>query len=168
LADPLAEPEEILRCVYAYVAYRVGDGPQAEDITSETLERAVKYRSSYKPELGSPAAWIIGIARRCIAEEARSRRRRSEVGAPEDWLDPGEESIARIDLSRALTALTDEERDLVALRYGADLRAREIAELLFVRTNTVEVKLHRALVKLRGVIAAAEGASGERSLERSA
>jgi RNA polymerase sigma-70 factor (ECF subfamily) len=83
-------------------------------------------------------------------------------------LDPGEESIARIDLSRALTALTDEERDLVALRYGADLRAREIAELLFVRTNTVEVKLHRALVKLRGVIAAAEGASGERSLERSA
>jgi RNA polymerase sigma-70 factor (ECF subfamily) len=166
LVDPLADPEEILRRVYAYVAYRVGDGPRAEDITSETLERALRYRSSYKPDLGSPAAWIIGIARRCIADEARSRKRQYQADVPEDWLDSSEESIARADLSRALEALTDEERDLVALRYGGDLKAREIGELLFVRTNTVEVKLHRALAKLRAELAAAERPGAEKSLER--
>jgi DNA-directed RNA polymerase specialized sigma24 family protein len=37
----------------------------------------------------------------------------------------------------------------VALRYGADLTARQIAELLGLRTNTVEVALHRALTRLR-------------------
>ena len=37
--DPLANPEPLIKRVYAYVAYRVGDGPDAEDLTSETFER---------------------------------------------------------------------------------------------------------------------------------
>jgi capsular polysaccharide biosynthesis protein len=53
---------------YAYVAYRVGDGPNAEDVTSETFERALRYRDSYDSRRGDPAAWLIGIARRCIAD----------------------------------------------------------------------------------------------------
>ena len=42
--DPLANPEQLLRRVFAYVAYRVGDPDEAEDITSETFERALRYR----------------------------------------------------------------------------------------------------------------------------
>ena len=38
--DPLADPEPLIRRVYAYVAYRIGDGPDAEDVTSEVFERA--------------------------------------------------------------------------------------------------------------------------------
>ena len=53
---------------YAYVAYRVGDGPNAEDVTSQTFERALRYRDSYDSRRGDPAAWLIGIARRCIAD----------------------------------------------------------------------------------------------------
>jgi len=34
--DPLANPEPLIRRVYAYVAYRIGDGPDAEDVTSAT------------------------------------------------------------------------------------------------------------------------------------
>jgi len=39
---------------------------------------------------------------------------------------------------------------LIALRYGADLSARQIAELLELKTNAVEVALHRALARMRG------------------
>ena len=39
--DPLAHPEELIQRVYAYAAYRIGDGPDAEDVTSEAFERAV-------------------------------------------------------------------------------------------------------------------------------
>ena len=45
--DPLANPEELIRRVYAYVAYRLGNGPEAEDATGEVFERAVRYRSRY-------------------------------------------------------------------------------------------------------------------------
>jgi len=65
-ADPLANPEPLIKRVYAYVAYRVGDGPDAEDLTSETFERALRYKKSYDSTKGEPIAWLIGIARRCI------------------------------------------------------------------------------------------------------
>ena len=45
-SDPLANPEPLIRRVYSYAAYRLGDGADAEDATSETLERALRYRQS--------------------------------------------------------------------------------------------------------------------------
>ena len=66
--DPLATPEPLIRRVYSYAAYRLGDGPDAEDATSETLERAIRYRSSYDADAGTPQAWILGIARRIVVQ----------------------------------------------------------------------------------------------------
>jgi DNA-directed RNA polymerase specialized sigma24 family protein len=48
-----------------------------------------------------------------------------------------------------MRGLDERDRELLALRYGADLKARQIAELLGERTNTIEVALHRALGRLR-------------------
>jgi DNA-directed RNA polymerase specialized sigma24 family protein len=62
--DPLADPEALIRRVYAYAAYRLGDGPDAEDVTSEVFERALRYRDSYDRSKGEPVAWLLGIARR--------------------------------------------------------------------------------------------------------
>lgn len=44
--DPPASPEPLIRRVYAYVAYGIGDGPDAEDITSDTFERAATGRAT--------------------------------------------------------------------------------------------------------------------------
>ena len=49
--------------------------------------------------------------------------------------------------------LDERARELIALRYGADLTARQIGEVLGERTNTVEVALHRALARLRAILA---------------
>jgi RNA polymerase sigma-70 factor, ECF subfamily len=76
----------------------------------------------------------------------------SEVELFDQVAAPGEleaESIERLDLRRAVLTLDPRARELIALRYGADLKARQIAELLGERTNTVEVALHRALDQLR-------------------
>jgi RNA polymerase sigma-70 factor (ECF subfamily) len=149
--DPLADPKPLVRRVYAYVAYRIGEGPDAEDVTSETFARALRYRSSFDPKQGEPIAWLLGIARRCIAD-ARAVGR-GELELFDQVAAPGEleaESIERLDLRRAVLTLDPRARELVALRYGADLKARQIAELVGDRTNTVEVALHRALDQLRG------------------
>ena len=66
--DPFANPERVISRLYAYVAYRIGDGPDAQDVTSDTLERALRYRDSYDASRGEPIAWLVGIARRSISD----------------------------------------------------------------------------------------------------
>jgi RNA polymerase sigma-70 factor (ECF subfamily) len=147
--DPLADPEPLVRRVYAYVAYRIGDGPDAEDVTSEVFERALRYRDSYDPSKGEAAAWLIGIARRRLDSGGRRWETASpDTGAPARG-DLEEDAVRRLTLASAVAKLDARERELIALRYGADLTARQIGELLGERTNTVEVALHRALGRLR-------------------
>ena len=52
--DPFANVELLTKRVYAYVAYRIGPGAEAEDVTSATFERALRYRESFDPK-HSPA-----------------------------------------------------------------------------------------------------------------
>ncbi len=149
-ADPLSNPRPLIRRVYAYVAYRIGDGPDAEDVTSETFERALRYRDSFDPRRGDPAAWLVGIARRCVADAAGTRlETTAEVPDAAASVDVEGDAVRRLVLARALAALDERDRELVALRYGADLTARRIGQVLGLKTNAVEVALHRALQRLR-------------------
>src|SRR5437588_6917440 len=77
--DPLANPEPLIRRVYSYAAYRLGDGPDAEDATNDTFERALRYRDSYDRSKGEPIAWVLGIARRCVDDLLSGRPQSSEL-----------------------------------------------------------------------------------------
>lgn len=159
--DPLANPEPLIRRVYSYVAYRIGDGPEAEDVTGDAFERALRHRASYDRRKGDPIAWLLGIARRCIEDHRAGNR---PTGAdPGERAAPGdleEEAVRRLTLRAAVLGLSERDRELVALRYGADLSARQIADLLGVKTNAVEVALHRALERLRGGLEGEEAGGG--------
>jgi RNA polymerase sigma factor (sigma-70 family) len=149
--DPLANPAAAIRRVYSYVAYRIGDGPEAEDVTSEVFERALRYRSSYDESRGRPLPWLLGIARRCV-DDAVSRRppiAESEAEEQPSGEDLEGDAVRRLAVARALESLDERGRELIALRYGADLRAREIGEVLGMKTNAVEVALHRTLAAVR-------------------
>jgi RNA polymerase sigma factor (sigma-70 family) len=152
--DPLADPDSLIRRVYAYAAYRLGDGPDAEDVTSDTMERAIRYRGSYDPARGEPVMWLLGIARRCV-EDRRAGRLTTVADLPES-IAPGEladDVVGRLALAAAVGALPERDRELIALRFGSDLTARQIGELLGLTTNAVEVALHRALGRLRDALA---------------
>ena len=151
--DPLADPHRLIRRVYAYVAYRLGDGPEAEDATSQTFERALRYRRTYDEARGEPVSWLLGIARNVIAERLSAPR--LEPVEPPDVEARGDleqEAVERLSLADALAQLDERERELIALRYGADLTARRIGELLGMKTNAAEVALHRALARLRATL----------------
>lgn len=154
--DPLVHPEPLIRRVYAFVAYRIGPGAEAEDVTSETFARAVRSRDTYDPRKGTPLAWLFGIARRCLADAVADR----ELTLPElpesAGPDPAEGSVRRMTLVAALATLDERDQELIALRYGADLTARRIGEVLGLKTNAVEVALHRALARLREMLEPSE------------
>ena len=146
--DPLADPAPLIRSVYSYVAYRLGPGPDAEDVTSEVFERALRYRSGYDPRRGEPVAWLFGIARRCLADAGRHAVVVDAVELP-PGRDLEADTVHRLTVRAAVNGLDERDRELVALRYGADLTARQIASVLGLKTNAVEVALHRALSRLR-------------------
>jgi RNA polymerase sigma factor (sigma-70 family) len=151
--DPLADPAPLVRRVYSYVAYRLGDGPDAEDVTNEVFERALRYRSNFDPAKGEPVSWLLGIARRCVDSTLAQRvDTASEVTERSDPADLEGETVVRLGLADSLARLPRRDRDLIALRYGADLTAAQIAAVFEMTTNAVEVALHRALARLRALL----------------
>lgn len=147
-SDPLRNPRPTLRRVHRYIAYRIGDTPEAEDVLGDVVERALRFRHTYDPARGAPATWMIGIARRVLAD----RRPLETVAEPPDVAAEGslEDDMAlRLTLRSALGTLSERDRELIALRYGADLSTRQIAGLLDLKPNTVDVALKRALARLR-------------------
>lgn len=158
--DPLAHPEALIRRVYAYVAYRIGEGADAEAVTSETFERALRYRRSYDHRRGEPLAWLMGIARRCVDDAHRTLA--TSTREADDSSQPGdleEKTVERLAIRGAVSKLDDRDRELIALRYGADLTSRQIGELLQLTPNAVDVAIHRALAKLRTELEATQPAA---------
>lgn len=111
-ADPLANAEPLIRRVYADVAYRVGDLPEAEDTTSETFERALRHRSSVDSGRSDADAWSVGIARRRIAAAAAALARAASLNDVAESAAPGElegDAAGRIELAAALATLDEHQ-----------------------------------------------------------
>jgi RNA polymerase sigma-70 factor (ECF subfamily) len=153
--DPLHEPKPLIRSIYAYIAYRVGDGPEAEDLTSEVFERAVRYRSSYDRRKGEPIAWLVGIAHR-VLKDAAAERGRTAVTPLEPTAEGvrslEDDVIDRLSLGDALAQMGEHDRHLLALRYGADLSSRQIAAILGIGRGAIDVALHRARERLARIL----------------
>jgi RNA polymerase sigma-70 factor (ECF subfamily) len=143
----------LIRRVYAYVAYRIGDGADAEDVTAAAIERALRYRDSYDAAKGEAVAWVIGIARRVLQTHAVAEVVGLVPNAAQAGDDIEERALRRLSVGAAVSRLGERDRELVALRYGADLSAGEIGRLLELKTNAVEVALHRAVGRLRAEVA---------------
>ena len=144
--------------LFGFLAYRTGDRSLAEDLLADTFERALRARRGFDRRRGSPKTWLYAIAlnllrdnaRRSAAEGRALERSRPSVAA---WSAPGDAVENRDVVQRALATLSPEEREAIALRFGAELTVPEIAEALREPLTTVEGRVYRALRKLRGVLA---------------
>jgi len=140
--------------VYAYAATLLRHDVGAEDVTSQTFERAYRKRRRYDAQRGTPRAWLFGIARNAALDELRRRKRAAtaEIPPPQDEPDPSEQAefAAQRDAVRlALGRLGARERELIALKYHAGLSNAELAAVLGVSATNAGTLLHRAMTKLR-------------------
>ena len=147
--------EDHAQPLLAFLVYRTGDRPLAEDLLAETFERVLRARRPFDPRRASEKTWLYSIALNLLRDHVR--RKEAEARAVERVVTvPPDDERADFDLveerdslTRALTTLSDEEREAVALRYGADLTVPEIAKLMREKLTTVEGRVYRALRKLR-------------------
>ncbi len=145
--------------LFRYFWLHVGLRVVAEDLVSETFLNALHSLATYRPERGSLGAWLFGIARHALARsgERFTRRVRNEVdleGLETIRLEgSGVSPEERIDLWQAVGELSDLEREIIALKFGAGLMHSEIAGLVGLRESHVGVLVYRALQRLRARLA---------------
>lgn len=137
-----------------FLVYRTGDRALAEDLVADTFERVLVSRHRFDPRKGSAKTWLYTIALNLLRDHARraalATRTLERVGARGSWEEAEVERADERDaLRRALRELSEEEREAVALRYGADLTVAEIARITRQSHSTTRGRVYRGLDKLR-------------------
>ncbi len=135
-----------------FLTYQTGDRTFAEDIVADTFERVLTSRSGWRGRSGEKT-WLYAIAMNRLRDLARRRGAESRALERVAAIHTGADELGAVSdrdlLQRGLQTLSEEEREVIALRFGADLTLSEIAELLKERQTTVEGRLYRGLRRLR-------------------
>ena len=133
------------------VSYRLlGDVTAAEDAAAEAVARAlVSWRRV--GELEHRTAWVARVAGNLAIDEIRRNRRRRDrqVAAPAAAPDATEDAALRLALGAALAALSTRQREVIALRYLADLDEFEVSRALGISVNSVKKHAMRGRAALR-------------------
>jgi RNA polymerase sigma-70 factor (ECF subfamily) len=139
-----------------FLTLRLGDRSLAEDMVADTFERVLRHRRRFDSRRASEKTWVYGIALNLVRDHARREAVKAKAleqgAAVEDHVGAGgafDRLLANDELARAIRVLSDEEREVVALRYAADLTLPEIARIIGEKDSTVEGRIYRALRKLR-------------------
>jgi RNA polymerase sigma-70 factor (ECF subfamily) len=144
------------QAIYRFLLYRTGDPALSEDLLADTFEKVLRSRMRW-PSEGPQKPWLYKVALNTLRDSAR--RARTEARALEQVAAASAEAPSvdtaledRDRVQRALMQLSDEEREAIALRFGADLTVPEIARTLRVSLTTAEGRVYRGLRKLREVL----------------
>ena len=135
--------------IYRYCCHRLGSPALAEDVTQETFLRWLG-AEGYRDE-GRALAYLYTVARNLCADHFR---RPAEDALPEEVPAPETEAalLDRLDLRAALAALTDQERDLVLMRYMNGAPVKAVAAALGISRFAVYRRTAAALAKLRTLL----------------
>jgi len=140
--------------LYNYFRYRLGDDSVAEDLTSVVLEKAWTKRHRYRKDRAAFSTWLFAIAQNEVISFLRKRRitlpiSMAEAVTSETAEDMAEQAQDFGQLSSLLANLPERERELVSLKFGADLNNREISVITRLSESNVGTLLSRILQKLR-------------------
>jgi RNA polymerase sigma-70 factor (ECF subfamily) len=142
--------------VYRYIASRVHRPSDAEDLTQLVFVKALEALPRYESRGVPFGGWLFRLARNTVIDHVRTRHDHvdldSAIGQAGREAGPDEVTVARQELdevAEALAALTEEQRDAIALRFFAGLSAREAAEVMGKQEGTIRGLQFRAIAALR-------------------
>ena len=145
------------RLLYGLVLRILRNRDEAEEVLQEVFIQAWTRASTYHLSIGSPAGWLVGIARNKAIDRLRANRVRSggtnptategPVGNPEAQASVGEEYL---DVQRALDTLPADQRDLIEQAYFLGFTHSELAERFRLPLGTVKTRIRSGMLTLRG------------------
>jgi RNA polymerase sigma-70 factor, ECF subfamily len=144
--------------VYRYVRAHMASDDDAADLTQQVFLQALAALPEYRPRGAPFAAWLFRIAHHAVVDVHRRRRSSVMLDALPDTLhatgahDPEAEALRREALEHLgglVAALDPDKRELLALRFGAQLSSSEIAAVVGKRPEAVKKQLTRILHALK-------------------
>lgn len=150
--------ETYYKRIYNYIYYRINCNEDAEDLTSEVFEKVMIKINTYSEDKSPFEVWLFAIARNIINDYFRRLKKRkifsidklkkliSTEKNPEDTFIKSETNN---ELLKALNILNTKERNIVAFKFGGNLKNKEIAEIMEVTESNVGVILYRTMKKLK-------------------
>ena len=147
--------DELVGPIYRYVAVRVRRREDAEDLTQLVFERIVGSLPRYRHQGRPFEAWAFRIARNAVIDHVRRERSHEPLddghhvshGDGLEAISLREEEIR--ELRRAISLLTPDQQEALALRFAAGLSAEEAAQVMGRRAGTVRGLTFRAIANLR-------------------
>jgi RNA polymerase sigma-70 factor (ECF subfamily) len=148
---------EQLPRVLNFFRYRLGPGADIEDLTARTFEKAWRARHRYRRDLAGFSTWLLTIARNVAIDHLRARQRYEPLdvaaAVPAPGHTPEQQAVQQGEAQRLaglLATLEPRQRELIAMKYGADMTNRAIAHATGLSESNVGTILHRAVETLRG------------------
>jgi len=147
--------------IYQYVRYRTGDDQTAEDITAEVFLRAIESIGGYEDQGAPFVAWLYRIAHARIIDLWRMSKRQQTAPLEDPLLQEGPSSLDdEIDtdflqhrsLAAALQLLTDDQQDVIVLKFMQGLSNAEIAQVLGKTEGAVKALQWRGLEALARIL----------------
>ena len=149
--------------VYVYCYRLLGDREAAEDANAAVFMRALGALSTYR--VGSFRSWLFAIAHNVVTDELRRRRPTEPLSVAMTMVDagPSPDEVVSVRADHAevmaiLPQLSDDQRQVIALRLSG-LSAVEIGEALGKPRNAIDGIHHRALLRLRSLVATGDAAT---------
>lgn len=141
--------------IQRYIAARLGDPVQAEDVCADVFVKVLESLARYEDRGWPFSAWLYRIAYARTVDVLRQARRRHSVPLDErqlGTLDPPDDAImsrlAYHEIKGAMDILTREQRLVLRLRFDEDRSLAEIAESLGRTIGSVKALQHRGLSRL--------------------
>jgi len=142
--------------IYSFVAYLVGNNTEAEDIVSETFEKAMLNLEKFEYRGYSFGAWLYKIARNLVYDRSKSKRHVSldEVENflgdsdlnPETLVEKSEKSTI---LNNLISKLKKEQREVIYLRYIQKYSIKEVCKILDKSEDSVKSLAKRGIQRLQ-------------------
>jgi RNA polymerase sigma-70 factor, ECF subfamily len=147
--------------VYRYLYYRAGDTQIADDLTSEVFIRMIRALSGYQVQNSSFQAWLYQIAHNLLNDHYRKASNRNQVELEDNMSNdplyrrsrPVEHTLNSVALKQALEVLSDEQRDVIVMRFISGMSIAEVAQSIHKSEDAVKGLQRRALSSLRAVLA---------------
>ncbi len=145
--------------IYAYVYRRVSDAQLAEDLTGDVFVRVMRAIQSERFWSASFQAWLYRIAHNLVIDHYRRRPATTDLELDERLVATQgnlafdvAERLSHGNLYTAISRLTPDQQQVLALRFGEGMTAKEAAQVMDKSTGAVEALQHRALAALRRVL----------------
>jgi RNA polymerase sigma-70 factor (ECF subfamily) len=148
--------ERYFNKIFRYIALKIGNSPEAEDMTQQVFLKSLQSISSYRWRDIPFSAWLFRIAHNLVVDHLRKKTRQPTASlenlplAAED--DPQEMAMIRIDNERLRVAtkqLTRSQQEVISLRFSGELPIAEVARIMGKKPGAIKALQHSAIIALR-------------------